>query len=75
MLSQLPAPSTIANGIFEKLPVQIPEPLIDRLPKDMAEVIQAFSVSLSTSQTDHRASESGQTQVLEQVYKPPSLAM
>lgn len=39
--------SPIANGIFEEIPVEIMQGLINRLPRDVAEVIQAFAVSLS----------------------------
>ena len=61
--------SPIANGIFEELPVEITETLIDRLPTDVAELIRAFSASLSKSWTDDRIPESGQTQMREQVPK------
>lgn len=59
--------SPIASGIFEELPVEITETLIDRLPTDVAELIRAFSTSLSKSWTANRIPESGQIQMREQV--------
>lgn len=62
--------SPIANGIFEEIPVEIMEGLINRLPRDVAEVIQAFSVSLSKPRIDDGAPESGRTHMPKQVYEP-----
>lgn len=61
--------SPIANGIFEEIPVEIMEDLINRLPRDVAEVIQAFSVSLSNPRIDNGAPESGRTHMPKQVYQ------
>lgn len=62
--------SPSVNGIFEELPVEITETLIDKLPADVAGLIRAYSVWLSKSWTYARVPVSSQTQMLEQVYKP-----
>lgn len=62
--------SPVANSIFEELPVEITEGLINRLPSHVAEIIQAFSVPLSKSRTDTKASKPSRRQKLEQLYKP-----
>ena len=62
--------SPATNGIFEELPLEIMEALINRLPPDVAEIIQAFSESLPKSRTKNNGSESAQTQMPEHVYKP-----
>lgn len=62
--------SPIANGIFEELPAEITDALISRLPTDVAKAIQRFSELLSKYWKFDRVPEPGQTQMLEQVYRP-----
>ncbi|KAF6236392.1 hypothetical protein HO173_005484 [Letharia columbiana] len=68
-LDHLTQTSPTVNGIFEELPVEIIEALIDRLPSEVAELIPAISGSFSKAWTDDGVPESGLTHMMEQVYK------
>ena len=59
--------SAAANGIFKELQLEMTNDLIDRLPIDVEEAIQALSALPRKLWTSERVPKSSRTQILEEV--------